>query len=116
MFQTWKPVYFYHKNYSELYDYTDKYEVSDTGNIRNIKTNKILRQFISYSGYKTVVLSKNNTSKIFTAHRIVASAFLPNPDKKEFVNHKNLDKGNNCVNNLEWCTRQENVNRSNDPL
>ena len=104
----WKPIIFYDKNYINLYDYSDYYEASNTGEIRNKKTGKFLTQFVHYSGYKSVSLSRNNKSKSFISHRIIASVFHPNPEKKEIVNHKDRNRGNNHSDNLEWCTLTEN--------
>ena len=53
---------------------------------------------------------KEKKHKIFTIHRLVAEAFIPNPDNLPVVNHKDEDKINNCVDNLEWCTQKYNVN------
>jgi hypothetical protein len=90
-------------------DFTNYYEVSTNGNIRNIKTKKICSQHVR-NGYKAVCLynpvtKKKNTSNI---HRLVAETFLPNYKNKNFVNHKDGNKQNNKIYNLEWVTAKEN--------
>ncbi len=87
----------------------DNYAVSDTGQIKNIKTGKILSQHLRPNdGYLQVSLWKNGTSKNFPVHRLVCLSFLDNTDNKRNVNHKNGIKTDNRVENLEWCTPSEN--------
>ena len=62
--------------------------------------------------YVAVTLTKNGKSKAHSLHRIVAEAFIPNPDNLEEVNHKDENPKNNCVENLEWCTHQYNIEYS----
>jgi hypothetical protein len=81
------------------------YEVSSIGNVRNMKTGKVLKGGITPKGYKRVQLYDK---KVFI-HRLVAEAFIPNPENKPQVNHKDGDKSNNFVDNLEWCTNTENM-------
>ena len=64
------------------------------------------------NGYATTYLYKNNNKTSFSVHRLVAEAFIPNPDSLPQVNHKDENKLNNCVDNLEWCTSKYNVNYS----
>lgn len=88
----------------------DKYEISTYGNIKNIKTQKQLKGGIK-SGYICVCLSDNNgQSKSCKIHRLVALTFIPNPENKETVNHKNHNKIDNNVDNLEWATTTEQNN------
>lgn len=63
-----------------------------------------------HNGYKRVCLNKNGKPKDYLVHRLVAAAFIPNPYKYDFVNHKDENKTNNYVQNLEWCTKKYNVN------
>lgn len=88
----------------------DKYEVSDNGEIRNAKTGRIVKQFVGSGGYMRTQIA----GKTRQVHRLVALAFIPLVPGKEFVNHKDGDKQNNCVDNLEWCTRSENVRHAYD--
>lgn len=87
--------------------YEGLYEVSSTGIIRNAKTKKYIVQS-TINGYFRVNLWKENKYKTRRVHRLVAEAFIPNPKNKRTVNHKDGNKQNNCVENLEWMTHSEN--------
>ena len=90
------------------------YEVSNLGRIKNTKSQKILRPIIK-SGYHHVSLTNSNCRKNCKVHRLVAMAFIPNPENKSDVNHKDKDKLNNQLSNLEWMTRKENcIHKSKD--
>lgn len=84
------------------------YMVSDYGEVINTNTMRILRKD-NRKGYFSVRLSKDNESKAFSVHRLVATAFLGNPYKLPQVNHKDGDRENNYVGNLEWCTQEFNL-------
>lgn len=86
----------------------ENYEVSNLGRVR--RNGKILRPFKDKDGYLLVVLSKNGIRKTVRVHRLVALSFLPNPNKYPQINHKDEDKANNTVDNLEWCTHEYNNN------
>ena len=106
MQEIWKDV----KGYEGLY------QVSNIGRIKSLprKTNNqynnglIRKLVIRNNGYYFINLYKNNKSKLFTVHRLVAIAFLCNPNNLPCVNHIDGNKLNNNVNNLEWCTYHEN--------
>ena len=83
------------------------YSVSSFGNVINIKTNKMLR-LCNKGGYYNVSLTNENNYKTFKVHRLVASAFIENIENKPEVNHKDKNKLNNNIANLEWMTRHEN--------
>ncbi len=91
--------------------YDKDYQVSNLGNLRSLKFGKIkcMKSSINGSGYKIKKLYKNNESTFYRVHRLVAEAFIPNPEFKEFINHKNGIKTDNCVDNLEWVTSKENA-------
>ena len=106
MTEIWKPV----PGYEGLY------EVSNIGEIRSIprhgtfKNLHILKGGHNKDGYKQISLTKNGKPRTFRVHRIVASVFIPNPMGYREINHKDEDKDNNNVENLEWCTRIYNMN------
>ena len=79
------------------------YEVNEIGEVRSKKTGIILSQRNDRYGYKRVTLN-DGKPKTAPVHRLVAEAFIPNPDNLPCINHKDEDKTNNCVDNLEWCT------------
>lgn len=92
--------------WKKINDYN--YEVSSLGRIRNIKTNRILKNIKTVHGYEEVSLRKDNKAKIYKVHRLVAIAFIDNPENKAEVNHIDGKKNNNSLENLEWVTRNEN--------
>lgn len=85
-----------------------QYEVDENGIVYNINTEKELIGSIYNSGYRMVRLTINGKSKGFSIHRLVAQAFLENPNDLPIVNHKDGNKLNNRVDNLEWVTQSEN--------
>ena len=91
--------------------YEDLYEVSNEGRVRNKTTGRILKPF-SAKGYLKVNLCKDGISKFKSIHRLVANAFIPNPLNLPEVNHIDENKLNNNVDNLEWCSRQYNIDYS----
>lgn len=86
----------------------EKYAVSNTGLIKTIKNNKIHSQFERYDGYMQATLHSNGKGKNFKVHRLVAMMFLDNENNLPYVNHKDGNKKNNSVDNLEWCTPRQN--------
>lgn len=87
----------------------ENYSVSTYGRVRKTKTKKIMHQQIN-NGYLYIRLNKDNKRVPLRVHRLVAQAFIPNPDNCPCVNHKDENKTNNCVENLEWCTHKYNLN------
>lgn len=98
MAEIWKPI----KGYEGIY------EISNKGRIKSISSGLIRKQLTDKWGYNMINLSKEGKKTRFFVHRLVASAFLDNPNKLPQINHKDEDKTNNCVENLEWCTQKYN--------
>jgi len=99
--------------YRKIVSHSD-YRVYSSGDIFSFKfpNGKHLKQTIGKDGYYFIGLTKNKTQKRFSVARLVALAFIPNPENKPEVNHKNGIKTDNRVENLEWVTRQENDEHS----
>ena len=110
--EIWKPI----PNFEGLY------EVSNLGRVKALKRKKncnrgwgwikehIMKQTTANSEYYRVPLTnKEHLKKYYLVHRLVAQAFIPNPNNLPQVNHKDGNKSNNCVNNLEWITREDNI-------
>lgn len=102
------------ENWKTIAGYEGYYEVSDLGNVRSLdRGNRKGKLLVSNTGkYKGVFLCKLGTIKRKNIHRLVAETFIPNPENKPLVNHKDGDKHNNKLENLEWCTHQENMNHA----
>ena len=104
MIEIWKPI-----------DGYESYSVSSLGRIKSTKqwhgtSERILRCGISKKGYSIVALCNNGKSKSFTVHRLVAKAFIPNPNNYDQINHINENKTDNRMENLEWCDGKYNMN------
>lgn len=96
------------------------YQISNFGNVKSLSRDiihrgnithineKIMKPFLNKGGYKCIKLSKDKKYFPFKVHRLVALAFIPNPNNYECVNHKDENKENNMVSNLEWCTKRYN--------
>lgn len=104
--------------WKDIDGYNGKYQISNFGNVRipsyidkknRFHNERIFKHQKNQEGYHTVCLTKNRVQKRFLVHRLVATYFIENPENLLYVNHKDEDKDNNCVHNLEWCTRQYNL-------
>ena len=87
----------------------EKYEVSNLGRVRNIKSGRILKPYLNHNGYLMHCLYGYDKRKNLLLHRIIATAFIDNPEKKPQINHIDENKLNNDLSNLEWCTERENA-------
>lgn len=107
------------------------YQVSTLGRVRSVdrtitfqckgkaKSRTFIGQVLSQAnckGYLFVALSINDKQTLIQVHRLVANTFIPNPDNKEQVNHKDFNRHNNNKDNLEWTTHQENINHYRNSL
>lgn len=89
--------------------YGGKYKVFEDGSVYSYKTQRFLKGCVTNVGYKQVDLFNENNKKVrCSIHRLVAEAFIPNPENKPQVNHKDGDRLNNYIKNLEWATSSEN--------
>lgn len=100
--------------WKDVQGYEGLYKVSNLGNVYSCKRNKLLKKYfpdlgLGATGYNLVGLYKDGKQKMFVVHRLVAQAFIDNPLNLPVVNHKDGNKRNNTVENLEWCTQKENV-------
>jgi hypothetical protein len=87
----------------------NEYEVSTTGLVRSKSTNKLLTPSKLRNGYMNIKLYQNFKQKNLLLHRVIAIAFIPNPDNRKTVNHKDSNRANNSLDNLEWSTQSANV-------
>ena len=104
------------EEWKDIPNYDGLYKVSNLGNVKSFNTKTNHKQPINLkqtmdrkNGYLTVSLCKDKVQKIYRVHRLVAEAFIPNPNNYPIINHKDGRKQNNNVNNLEWCTYQQNI-------
>ena len=106
MEEIWKPVV----------GWEGRYEVSNLGNVRNCRTGKLRSFNLTPEGYEWLTLTRyedhKRTQKWYTVHSLVANAFLPNPSGLPEIDHKDGNRVNNKVDNLEWVTRSENQRRA----
>ena len=95
--------------FKNIAGFNNQYQINTEGQIKNSK-DKILSQSISNSGYYRVHLCKDGKAKWYAVHKLVAQTFIPNPLHLPEVNHKDENKLNNNVDNLEWCNSKYNTN------
>ena len=104
--------------WKDIPDYEGLYQVSNFGRVKRIlfinnqitkKQNKILKPYTNKRNRTYISLYKNDNRKNCLVHRLVAKAFIPNPDNLPEVNHIDGNPKNNNINNLEWCTKQYNM-------
>lgn len=110
MKEIWKDI----EGYEGLYQVSNLGRVKSLGNGKvrnpNLKNERILKAAKDMGGYLRIALSKDGKKKFYMVHRLVASAFIPNPYSLPQVNHRDEDKTNNIIQNLEWCSAKYNSN------
>ena len=94
----------------DIEGYEGLYAVTSCGKVWSYVSNKFLRPCYDKNGYILANLYKDKRLKTFKVHRLVAKAYIPNPDNLPQINHKDENIRNNCVNNLESCTAKSNCN------
>ena len=92
-----------------IHGYGDHYRITEDGRVWSRYKDDYLKPVITEKGYLAVDLRKDGHRFKARIHRLVAEAFIPNPNNLSEVNHKDGDKTNNVVGNLEWCTHSDNV-------
>lgn len=97
-------------NMKDIEGYEGLYAITSCGKVWSYKSKKFLKARYDKDGYISVALRKDGKTKYFFVHRLVAMAYIPNPNNLPEVNHKNEIKSDNNINNLEWCTRKYNAN------
>ena len=103
MKEVWKDI----MGYEGLYQVSNLGRIKSLGNNKN-KKEKIIKIWNDRNSYLNVVLHKKGVRKRCLVHRLVAETFISNPENKPEVNHKDCNRTNNIVGNLEWCTRRDN--------
>jgi len=100
--------------WKDIQGFEGLYKISNFGRVLSFKKGKMKNLCIDKDGYLVVNLYKKNKNHNKKVHRLVADAFIPNPNNLPEVNHKNEnnDKANNYVDNLEWCTKSKNMKHS----
>lgn len=97
------------EKWKDVVGYEGLYKVSSFGNILSSYSNKLLKPKKERNGYVRVALVKNKKVKYFSVHRLVLTAFVQNTENKNTINHKDGNKLNNHLSNLEWATSKENI-------
>lgn len=104
--------------WKDIKGYEGLYQVSNLGNVRSYHSGewRLLTNVINRCGYKQYLFYKNGKRKNMRGNRLVAEAFIPNPDNLPIINHKDENPSNNSVENLEWSTHKYNMNYGNRPF
>lgn len=94
--------------WKDIPNYEGLYKISNQGNIISCRNNQFLKPIIDNYGYCRVALYKNKQKTVYKIHKLVAITFIENPNNYPIINHKDENRTNNCVENLEWCTYKYN--------
>lgn len=99
-------------DFKKIEGFEDLYTIYSDGRVYSERTGKFLKPEINKGGYLMVDLRRNGEHNKRTVHRLVANAFIPNPNNYPVINHIDEDKTNNDISNLQWCTQQYNTEYS----
>lgn len=114
--------------WKDVLGYEGQYQVSNYGRVKSLsrvtelnggrqrKEPELIMKYTIRAGYPTLILRRSGKRKSAQIHRLVAQAFIPNPDNLQVVNHLDYDRTNNHADNLEWCSQQENVQYSSERM
>ena len=94
--------------------YEGLYGITSCGKVWSYKRQKFLKPYYDTNGYLQVSLYKNGNHKVIRIHKLVAEAYIPNPDNLPQVDHIDNDKNHNYINNLQWLTGRDNVRKGNN--
>lgn len=92
----------------DIPELNSKYQINKIGQIKSCKTQRILKHRLNSTGYPCVTLYENEEPSVYMIHRLIARTFIPLVEGKYYVNHKNHNKEDYSIENLEWCTLKEN--------
>lgn len=104
-------------NWTPLANFEGYYEINEAGKVRSLHKRNlhgIIEPHIDRGGYYALQLSKRGTTSSYWLHRLIGETFIANPDKKRYINHRDGNKLNNAIWNLEWCTHAENIQHAYD--
>lgn len=96
--------------WKDIEGYENKYQISNTGKVKSLSKSIIMKPMLYANGYLGICLWKGSKKRNFLIHRLVAIAFVSNPNGYDEINHIDEDKTNNFYDNLEWCTHKYNIN------
>ena len=94
----------------DIKGYEGLYAITSCGKVWSYRNECFLKPYLNKKGYMRVCLRKDGEKKMYSLHRLVAEAYLPNPENLPEINHKDENKTNNCLQNLEWCDHKYNIN------
>ena len=98
--------------WKDIPHYEGLYQINSEGQILSLRRNRLMKQTINQGYYKVCLRNKYGKQASESVHRLVALTFIPNPTNLTCVNHKDENKLNNNIDNLEWCTREYNTSYS----
>ena len=95
--------------FKDILGYEGLYQINNIGTVISVRNDREIKPFKTIQGYIRIELNNNGIAKKHNVHRLLATAFIENPLKKPYINHKNSIRDDNRIDNLEWCTHKENM-------